>query len=164
VLIERRSFRVSIFEGFEPESDEEDEQEEEHENPETEEQASGLSKKERERIEQLAIQDFPDDEPFEPEPESEPEETGTGIQTSQLRHFVIQVSLSGWRPSRSSLNVDLASLQEYVPRPILVDPRECMGRTGTQLEGHKVCQAGYGVWTLGTEPVPFFSFISEHTS
>lgn len=87
-------FRVSIFEGFEPESEDEDD-EEEQDDEEAEAQEGGLSKEDRERIEQLAIQDFPDDEPFEPEPEREPEETGTGIQTSQLRHFVIQVSSPG---------------------------------------------------------------------
>lgn len=156
-------FRVSIFEGFEPESEDEDD-EEEQDDEEAEAQEGGLSKEDRERIEQLAIQDFPDDEPFEPELESEPKETGTGIQTSQLRHFVIQVGCSGLRPSRLSLTVLFPSLQEYVPRPMLVDPKESMGRTGTQLEGHKVCQRGYVYNRSKTEPMLSFSSISEHMS
>lgn len=79
-----------IFASFEPESDEEEEADEGDE--------------ELERIKKLAIADFPDDEPYV-------EET-TGVQLSQLRHFVIQ---------------------EYVPKPVLFDPLE-----GTRsLQGHK---------------------------
>lgn len=82
-------YRVSIFEGFEPESDNEEEEDEE------EEHEDGLTEEDRQRIEKLAIQDFPDDEPFEPTNKADKagsEELDTGVQTSQLRHFVIQVS------------------------------------------------------------------------
>jgi hypothetical protein len=92
---------VSIFEGFEPESDDEDQDEDsDDDNEEESAGGDGLTEEERQRIEKLAIQDFPDDEPFEPEPttpmgktDSEPEDDDldTGVQTSQLRHFVIQV-------------------------------------------------------------------------
>jgi hypothetical protein len=87
-------YSVSIFEGFEPESDDEDDEEQDgaEESEAEAEEESGLTEEGRERIEKLAIQDFPDDEPFEPTPSSDSEDAGTGIQTSQLRHFVIQVS------------------------------------------------------------------------
>ena len=101
------SDRVSIFEGFEPESDdEEDEDSDDGDDDEAESAGeNGLREEERQRIEKLAIQDFPDDEPFEPEPrthtgktdlQEEGEDLDRGVQTSQLRHFVIQV-----RPHRS---------------------------------------------------------------
>lgn len=91
---------MSIFEGFEPESD--DEEEDDSDDGDEAENAAedGLTEEERQRIEKLAIQDFPDDEPFEPEPttsmgkadpESGDDDLNTGVQTSQLRHFVIQV-------------------------------------------------------------------------
>jgi hypothetical protein len=90
---------MSIFGGFEPESDDE---EDEDEGEEKGAEYDGLIEEERQRIERLAIQDFPDDEPFEASgtAESEPEDLDTGVRTSQLRHFVIQViywSASGVR-------------------------------------------------------------------
>jgi len=86
---------VTIFEGFEPESDDDDEEEEEEEegddDDDDEQGGEILTEEERRRIEKLAIQDFPDDEPFEPAGKPGSDELDTGVQTSQLRHFVIQV-------------------------------------------------------------------------
>lgn len=86
---------VSIFQEFEPESDDE-----EDDDQESDEEDGPLSRIERERLENLAIQDFPDDEPYEAPPPrtGSPQQDGggldTGVQTSQLRHFVIQVRLA----------------------------------------------------------------------
>ena len=80
---------MTIFEGFEPESDDDDEEEEEEED--NEQGGEIFTEEERRRIEKLAIQDFPDDEPFEPAGKPGSDELDTGVQTSQLRHFVIQV-------------------------------------------------------------------------
>lgn len=109
-----------IFQSFEPESsdeeddddddddDDDEEEEEEEEERESHDKAGrrnvmggrDLSKEDLERIEKLAVSDFPDDEPYEESnPEEEEEEDddneGTGVRLSQLRHFVIQVSSTG---------------------------------------------------------------------
>lgn len=45
-------------------------------------------------MKELALKDFPEDESVEHQEQSDEEEDGgTGVQTSQLRHFVIQVSI-----------------------------------------------------------------------
>lgn len=90
--------RTAIFESFEPESDEEEEEEEdedEDEDDNVEKLSLGQDPEEIKKMKELALQDFPDDESIE-DPEStssekEGEDIGTGVQTSQLRHFVIQV-------------------------------------------------------------------------
>lgn len=89
-----------IFASFESDDEEEEDEDDEDKGEATEE---ARDEDELERIKALAIADFPDDAPYEED---------TGVQMSQLRHFVIQ---------------------EYVPKPVLFDPLE-----GTRpLQGHK---------------------------
>ena len=93
------SFRTAIFESFEPETDDEEEDEEdeneENESEQAEKNITGAQDKESIRkTKALALKDFPDDEsyhaPEEGASNADDEQLETGVQTSQLRHFVIQ--------------------------------------------------------------------------
>ena len=88
--------RTAIFESFEPESDEEEDEEEEAEAEDDYAQklTTNQDPGEVRKMKELALQDFPDDDSAEDEDNALSEEDdiiGTGVQTSQLRHFVIQV-------------------------------------------------------------------------
>jgi tubulin--tyrosine ligase len=85
---------TAIFESFEPESDDEEEEDEDEDAPEK--LSAGQDAEQIERMKKLALQDFPEDEDTQgsEQAESDDEEDGTGVQTSQLRHFVIQVRQS----------------------------------------------------------------------
>jgi hypothetical protein len=93
------AFRTAIFESFEPESDDEEEDEEdeneENESKQAEKNITGAQDEEAIRkMKALALKDFPDDEsyhaPEEGASNADDEQLETGVQTSQLRHFVIQ--------------------------------------------------------------------------
>jgi hypothetical protein len=79
------------------------------------------------------------------------EESGTGVLTSQLRHFVIQASLL------SEIKGDALTLQEYLPRPVLFDIAQTYGTPSTGLEGSKVSDPY--IWITQTDD----SSISEPT-
>lgn len=82
-------FRTAIFESFEPESDEE----EEEENASEDEGNSDAQDQETiQKMKELALKDFPDDESDGAQEDEDDEQLETGVQTSQLRHFVIQAS------------------------------------------------------------------------
>jgi tubulin--tyrosine ligase len=83
---------VEIFEAFEPESDDEEDGTEEEEDVVAAE-SNAISRDELRRIEQLAVKEFPDDEPYEEPENANKAEAETDVQTSQLRHFVIQVRI-----------------------------------------------------------------------
>lgn len=88
--------RTAIFESFEPESDDEEEEEEEDEadGSDTQKLTTDQDPEEVRKMKELALQEFPDDESAEGRDgwvSEEDEDIGTGVQTSQLRHFVIQV-------------------------------------------------------------------------
>jgi hypothetical protein len=93
------SFRTAIFESFEPESDDEEDEDEENESEQAEEnitgaQAGAQDEEAIRKMKALALKDFPDDEsyhaPEEGASDEDDEQLETGVQTSQLRHFVIQ--------------------------------------------------------------------------
>lgn len=102
VLISYLLQSTAIFESFEPESDDEEEEDEEEDDA-PEKLSAGQDAEQIERMKKLALQDFPEDEESvgSEQVESDEEEDGTGVQTSQLRHFVIQVR----RSQRLSVNV-----------------------------------------------------------
>ncbi|GHJ86777.1 hypothetical protein NliqN6_3179 [Naganishia liquefaciens] len=118
---------TAIFESFEPESDEEDENDDDDT---LERLSTELNEDEIRRMKKLALKDFPDDEGSldtrQAEDSDEEEAEGTGVQTSQLRHFVIQ---------------------EYVPRPLLIDPLESMRPDASALIGHKFHLRAYVMMT-----------------
>ncbi|KAJ9094402.1 hypothetical protein QFC21_005941 [Naganishia friedmannii] len=84
--------KTAIFESFEPESDDEEDDEEENESVDEDAHVK--------RMKGLALKDFPDDESCDtPDADALDEDDGqleTGVQTSQLRHFVIQFHLRAY--------------------------------------------------------------------
>ncbi|KAI5451833.1 putative tubulin--tyrosine ligase pby1, variant 2 [Naganishia albida] len=119
---------TAIFESFEPESDDEEEDDEdEAEDDDGQKLTTDGDAEELRKMKELALKDFPEDESFEHQEQSDEEEDGgTGVQTSQLRHFVIQ---------------------EYVPRPLLIDPLENTRPSGVSLQGHKFHLRAYVMMT-----------------
>jgi hypothetical protein len=99
-------YSTSIFESFEPESDDEEEDDdEEAENEDDQKLTTQQDADEVRKMKELALKDFPDGESVEEQedaPSEEEEDIGTGVQTSQLRHFVIQVCDTSRASSDSS--------------------------------------------------------------
>lgn len=69
--------------------------------------------------------------------DDEDDDSGTGVLTSQLRHFVIQASGSGHSSLRRK-DLEL-TFQEYLPRPMLFDIAQAAGLDYPDPEGYKVC-------------------------
>ncbi len=127
-----------------------------------------------EALRKLILEDFPDDEPYEApvaredraneggaegenEDDAEDDE-GTGVRTSQLRHFVIQVS-SGLACQVSIPLTMERTAQEYVDRPLLFSVDR-----NTPTAGHKVRPPASRLARLGLTVDNGRSSISAHTS
>jgi hypothetical protein len=63
----------------------------------------------------------------------EEDEEGTGVMTSQLRHFVIQVS-----SAHAITQAGQLTPQEYIPRPLLFDIGQHPHDPESALSGYKV--------------------------
>lgn len=76
--------------------------------------------------------------------EEDDEDENTNVVTSQLRHFVIQVSSIVVMKCISTIKLKNTP-QEYLSDPVLVDPRKCsllseaVHNSDNSLRGHKVC-------------------------
>lgn len=83
----------------------------------------------------LKIEDS--DSEDEPEEEDEEEDEGTGVMTSQLRHFVIQVSFV------ILIYRIQAHGKEYIPRPMLFDITQTPNDPESAISGYKVCSLSF---------------------
>ena len=134
--------RQEIFETFEsPSSDEEDDA-----GPSNQveayrrfkQSAETALKAMRESTGRIALDSDSDDDDAQHNPqvqegdEEEEEEEGTGVKTSQLRHFVIQVS------GQTLCLTYIYSTQEYVPRPVLFDITQQAHDPDYAITGYKV--------------------------